>query len=129
MDTTLFLLVPLSALILLIEHWFPYWDQVLGRKLVDMNRAMPDPVRTVVNYVAGTMAWFGMFSIWLVLRKEILILLAGWIFLSVSGLAVIFAYWYDYKVNTAQRAKEMEEELHVAKARLQQGEHRAKKPD
>ena len=78
----------LVVLALVAEHYFPYWVELTGHKL-------PSPVRLIVNYSAGTLAWFGPFTAWLILNGRSDVALVGWGFALLAGLTVILLYVAD----------------------------------
>ena len=86
-----FVLAALVVLGLVAEHYFPYWMHITGRRL-------PDPVRLIVNYIAGTLVWFGAFSLWLVINGYWEIAVVGWGFASLAGITVIFLYAIDSRI-------------------------------
>lgn len=115
-------LMILTSAMLLLEHWFPNWDQFLGRFVEEKTRTA-SPVRLVANYVAGTVAWFVPFSIWAIVEGYLYPVLIGWAFLVVGGLTVVFAYLHDRSAREKNRLKELEEErdlLNEQAARIRQ---------
>lgn len=85
---SIYLLAIVVVLGLTAEHYFPHWTEWTGHKL-------PSPVRLIVNYAAGSVAWFGPFTVWLILNDRTDVALVGWGFAVLAGLTVIFLYALD----------------------------------
>jgi hypothetical protein len=85
---TNFILAVFVVLGLVAEHYFPYWMEWTGHKL-------PSPRRLVLNYAAGSVVWFGAFTVWLILNGFYWIALVGWGFAFLAGLTVVSLYRYD----------------------------------
>jgi hypothetical protein len=104
------LLLFLTVVLLLLEHWFPHWESVTRRKWFDALTRLPNPVRLIVNYVTGTLAIAIPFSIWLWTGGYLIVLIVFWMFLTAAGLTVILAYAHDQRVRDRQRLQELREE-------------------
>lgn len=86
----------LSGLCLIVEHYLP-WEDILGR-----------PLRVLDRYVMGVatmaLAISGLFLAW----KDWNELIAVWVVVIMSGLAVIGAYALDKDLDTRKRLKAAE---------------------
>jgi hypothetical protein len=109
----LFVVLGLAA-----EHYFPYWIDLTGRKL-------PDPVRLIVNYAAGSLVWFGAFTAWLVKNGHARIALVGWSFALLAGLTVVLLYAHDRRVADRRAAQDRGERLDLIERRKNAPEKRS----
>ena len=79
----------LTALLLVIEHWFPA------------------PVRwhVIVNYVLGVLAILAGQSLWLYKSGRVEMICDIWPFAIVGGLTVLLCYGIDWLLNTWVKAR------------------------
>jgi hypothetical protein len=92
-----------AALILLVEHWLP-WKMILGRE-----------ISRVWAYIAGVLAMVlplsGLYLYWID-RSPVYPyahLVALWVVIGVSGLAVISAYQFDALIARLALLRELQE--------------------
>ena len=85
----------LTALVLMIEHWFP----------------MPRKLHVVFNYVMGTVAILLGQSLWLRKIGHATLVIPLWSFSVVGGATVVLCYAVDWTLNVRVRAH-LNESLH-----------------
>jgi hypothetical protein len=87
----------LAALILLVEHWFP-WQMLLGRRLHRLEAY-------VLGVLAMVLPLTGLFCVW----GEMWAAIGLWVVIGAGGLAVMAAYAVDGALLARRRAIEAEE--------------------
>jgi uncharacterized membrane protein len=98
MVASLILAALVSALIQLVQHWFP-WRMVLRRETLPR----------IVAYILGVLGIGLPLSVLFCAWQSWSELLALWIVILVSGLAVILAYAIDWTLDRVRRSYEHEE--------------------
>lgn len=79
----------ITALILMVEHWFP----------------VPIKLHVIANYILGVLALLAGQSLWLYKSERISAILDIWIFAIIGGITVSVCYAIDWVLKTWVRAK------------------------
>jgi hypothetical protein len=95
----------IAALILIIEHYAPWFRHIANGKL-----------HPVANYILGCLALFVPYTLLVMYWSErhvniipLLALVSLWVIAGTGGLAVILCYAFDRYVERGQRLREAEE--------------------